>query len=63
MFCKKGDLENFAKFTEKHLYQSLFFNNVAGLRPCSLKKEGVDINERVDLKMGGQLSTKLQNSS
>ena len=24
-FCKKGVLRNFAKFTEKHLCQSLFF--------------------------------------
>ena len=24
MFCKKGVLRNFAKFTEKHLCQSLF---------------------------------------
>ena len=28
---KKGVLENFAKFTGKHLYQSLFFNKVSGL--------------------------------
>ena len=26
-------LRNFAKFTEKHLCQSLFFNKAAGLRP------------------------------
>ena len=25
VFCKKGVLENFAKFTGKHLYQRLFF--------------------------------------
>ena len=30
--------ENFAKLTEKHLYQSLFFNKVAGLRPVTLVK-------------------------
>ena len=30
MFCKKGVLKNFAKFTGKHLCQSLFFNEVAG---------------------------------
>ena len=30
---KKGVLTNFAKFTGKHLCQSLFFNKVAGLRP------------------------------
>ena len=32
VFCKKGALRNFAKFTVKHLCQSLFFNKVAGLR-------------------------------
>ena len=32
MFYKKAVLKNFAKFTGKHLYQSLFFNKVAGLR-------------------------------
>ena len=36
VFCKKGVLRNFAKFTGKYLCQSLFFNKVAGL---SLKKE------------------------
>ena len=29
---KKGVLRNFAKFTGKHLCQSLFFDKVAGLR-------------------------------
>ena len=28
--CKKGVLRNFAKFTGKHLHQSLFFKKVAG---------------------------------
>ena len=28
VFCKKGVLRNFAKFTGKHKYQSLFFNKV-----------------------------------
>ena len=28
---KKGDLKNFAKFSGKHLCQSLIFNKVAGL--------------------------------
>ena len=32
MFFKVGVLKNFAKFTGKHLGQSLFFNKVAGLR-------------------------------
>ena len=35
---KKAFLTNFAKFTEKHLCQSLFFNKVAGLRPATLFK-------------------------
>ena len=30
VFCKKGALRNFAKFTEKHLCQSIFFNKVVG---------------------------------
>ena len=38
VFCKKGVLRNFAKFTGKHLCQSLFFNKVAGA--CNfIKKE------------------------
>ena len=36
---KKGVLRNFAKFTEKHLCHSLFFNKVAGLRPATLLKK------------------------
>ena len=39
---KKSVLRIFAKFTGKHLYQSLFFNKVADLRPkaCNfIKKE------------------------
>ena len=42
VFCKKSVLINFAKFTGKHLCQSLFFNKVASLRPkaCNfIKKE------------------------
>ena len=39
VFCKKGVLRNFAKFTGKHLCQSLYFNKVASLRPgTSFKK-------------------------
>ena len=36
---KKGALRNFAKFTGKHLGQSLFFNKVGGLRPATLLKK------------------------
>ena len=32
-------LKNFAKFIGKHLYQSLFFNKVAGLRPVTLSRK------------------------
>ena len=42
VFCKKGALRNFAKFTGKHLCQSLFFNKVAGPRaprPATLLKK------------------------
>ena len=33
VFCKKGVPINFAKFTGKHLCQSLFLNKAAGPRP------------------------------
>ena len=35
VFCKKGVLNNFTKFTGKHLCQNLFFNKVAGWRVFS----------------------------
>ena len=37
MFCRKGVLKNFAKFTGNHLCQSLFFNK--DLRPATLLKK------------------------
>ena len=48
VFCKKGILRNFSKFTGKHLCQRLFlnklqalvfFNKVACLRPATLFKK------------------------
>ena len=39
MFCEKDVYRNFAKFTGKHLCQTLFFNEVATLRPASLLKK------------------------
>ena len=39
VFCKKGILRNFAKFTGKHLCQSFLFNSVASLRPATLLKK------------------------
>ena len=41
VFCEKGVLRNFAKFTGKQLCQSLFFNNIAGLRHATLLKKGL----------------------
>ena len=45
VFYRKGALKNSAKFTGKHLRQSLFFNKVAGLRPepcIFIKKETLE---------------------
>ena len=39
VFCKKGVLRNFLKFTGKHLCQSLFSNKVAGLVCNFIKRE------------------------
>ena len=36
---RKGVLRNFAKFTGKHLCQSLFFNKVSGSGPATLFKK------------------------
>ena len=41
MFCKEGVLNNFRKFTGKHLCQSLFFNKVACLRAATLLKRSL----------------------
>ena len=38
VFYNKGVLRNLARFTGRHLCQSLFFNKVAGLRPAILLK-------------------------
>ena len=43
VLCKKGDLNNFAKYTENHLCQSLFFHKFLGLEPATLLKRGSDI--------------------
>ena len=40
VFCRKDVLRNFAKFTGKHLCQSLIVSKVAGLEPAtSLKRD------------------------
>ena len=41
VICKKGVLRNFAKFTEKYLCQSLFFNKIAGLKPATILKKRI----------------------
>ena len=38
VFCKKGVLRNLTKFTEKHQYQSLSLNKVAG-QACNFIKK------------------------
>ena len=40
IFCKKGVLRNFAKFTGKHLCQRLFFKKVAS---CSYRAPPVHL--------------------
>ena len=42
VFCKKGVLKNFVKFTGKHLSQGLFFNKVADLTTASFNCELCD---------------------
>ena len=39
VFCKKGVLTNFVKFTGKDLWQSLCFNKVAGLEAATILKK------------------------
>ena len=39
VFCFKGVLRNFTKFTGKYLCQNIFFNIIAGLRPVTLLKK------------------------
>ena len=39
MYCAKALLKNFAKLAGKYLRQSLFSNEVAGLRPATLLKK------------------------
>ena len=41
VFCRKGVLRNFAKYTGKHLCQSLFFNKVACLSSATLLKKKI----------------------
>ena len=39
VFCKNGVLKNFAKFTGKNLYGSLFFDKVVACKSATLTKE------------------------
>ena len=38
IFCKKGALKNFTKFTGKYLYLSFSFNKVAGLSLATIEE-------------------------
>ena len=49
VFCKNEVLKNFAKFKEKHLCQSLFFNTVAGMRSATLLKRDSGTGASCDL--------------
>ena len=58
LFCKKIVLRNLSKFTGKHLCQSLFFNQVAGLRleACNfIKKENVCVSRPPALVLASNL--------
>ena len=57
--CKKSVLENFVKFTGKHLRWSIFFNKVAGT--CNLLKRDSDAS--VFLKFAKFAEYKSQGSS
>ena len=48
VFCRKGVLRNFAKFTGKHLRQSLLFNEVAGLLPSYRNQSTVLLCKSID---------------
>ena len=43
VFCKKGVLRDFLKFTGKHLCQSLLFNKVAGMTLYSKRETGTRV--------------------
>ena len=45
---RKGILRNFTKFTGKHLYQSLFFNKVAGMRLLLVFLQKLHICRKID---------------
>ena len=46
VFCKKGVVRNFTKFTGKHLCQSLYFKKVAGFRRRCYRTPLVAASER-----------------
>ena len=42
MFCKKGPVKNFANFLGKHLFQTPFYNKVAGIRLATHDERAFD---------------------
>ena len=63
--AKKGSLRKvFPKFTEKHLFQRLYFNKVAGLRLCKREKRERPWYRRFPVKFAKFIRTSFsQNSS
>ena len=59
VFCKKSVLRNFAKFTVKHLRQSLFFNKVAG--PEHLLVTASVMSNILEFKIYGPRATFMNN--
>ena len=49
MFCKKGVLRSFSKFTGKHLCQSLFLNKITRFGP--VEKDFVYVNPSIPWKL------------
>ena len=61
MFCEKGVLKNFAKFTGKYLCQSLFLNKVAGAAGYQVLELTIRIHSKQsELIMLDQFFTNLQ---
>ena len=60
---KKGVLRNFAKFTGKHLCQSLFFNKDAGLRLAQVfSYEFCEISKNIFFDRTPPVAASVQNS-
>ena len=63
VLCKKGALRNFAKFTGKHLCQSLFFNKVVSLSLQLYQKRDSDTTQQAFVLMKTSWRRLLSSSS